>query len=63
MSSAAADEIAAFLHGPVVRLVGGAGEEIDMTGGLTRGFVTWMSLAMVLMAILIIVFLVYTGFT
>ena len=34
-----------------------------MTGGLTRGFVTWMSLAMVLIAILIIVFLVYTGFT
>ncbi|RKT45047.1 hypothetical protein [Thiocapsa rosea] len=30
-----------------------------MTGGLTWDFVTWMSLAMVAIAIFIIVFLVY----
>lgn len=30
-----------------------------MTGGLTWDFVTWMSLAMVAIAILIILFLVY----
>jgi uncharacterized membrane protein YhdT len=34
-----------------------------MTGGLTWDFVTWMSLAMVVIAILIIVFLVYKVIT
>lgn len=34
-----------------------------MTGGLTWDFVTWMSLAMVLIAILIIVFLIYKVIT
>ncbi|MFB1486731.1 MULTISPECIES: hypothetical protein [unclassified Thiocapsa] len=34
-----------------------------MTGGLTWDFVTWMSLAMVAIAIIIIVFLVYKVIT
>jgi uncharacterized membrane protein len=50
---------------PACRSAGERGiwEENDMTGGLTWDFVTLMSLAMVVIAILIIVFLVYKVIT